>query len=91
MLSQINMYYSLQSDAFAEGERPDSPVAVGEKLSREATPTELEEGLSRETTQSPPIPATPDRGTLTDWLTDSQSLQHQIEVHPLTPNPCNTR
>lgn len=61
---------SSQSDNFAEGERPESPVAVGEKLSREATPQPKDEDdPSREITQSPPVPGTPERGLYNCHLT----------------------
>ncbi|ELU05549.1 hypothetical protein CAPTEDRAFT_228184, partial [Capitella teleta] len=49
----------LESEGFAEGERPDSPVVVGEKLSREATPAAIEADPARGITQSPPVPGTP--------------------------------
>ena len=31
----------MQSETFEDGERPESPVAVGEKLSRGGTPTSV--------------------------------------------------
>ncbi|XP_074647860.1 cilia- and flagella-associated protein 184-like isoform X2 [Tubulanus polymorphus] len=49
-----------KSDSFAEGERVESPVAVGERLSREGTPEPDEQMTPR----SPPAilePGTPDR------------------------------
>lgn len=47
-----------QSDTFAEGERPESTLGVGEKLSREPTPT----GDQGETIQPDMlVPTTPDR------------------------------
>ena len=37
----MHKYYPfLQSDTFAEGERAESPVGVGEKLSREGSPVD---------------------------------------------------
>lgn len=39
----ITIHITLQSDTFAEGERPESPQIVGEKLSREGSPTQEEE------------------------------------------------
>jgi len=46
-----------QSDTFADGERPESPVAVGEKLSREGSPTFQQEDTVLH--GSPPQPGTP--------------------------------
>ena len=50
-----------QSDTFAEGERPESPVAVGERLSREHSPI-----LEEEYGEGPQAiePGTPDQGQL---------------------------
>ena len=46
----------LQSDTFAEGEKPESPPVVGERLSREGSPVP-DEGEER--MESPPVPGTP--------------------------------
>lgn len=45
-----------QSEAFAEGEKPESPPIVGERLSQDGSPIPDER---LEQVESPPVPGTP--------------------------------
>ncbi|XP_013385373.1 coiled-coil domain-containing protein 96 [Lingula anatina] len=71
-----------QSDTFAEGERPESPVAVGEKLSREGSPTG-----EKEKTDGPEAirPSTPDREISDLDIPRDTAMDDIIEEEPAGP------
>ena len=52
---------NFQSDTFAEGERPESPQVVGEKLSREGSPAPEAEGEGLQPDTAALEPGTPER------------------------------
>ena len=57
------MLFVAQSETFAGGEREESPIAIGERLSRDGTPTLQHDGTRF---HSPPEPGTPDLGNFYD-------------------------
>ena len=53
--------YVFKSDAFSEGERAESPVAIGEKLSREGSPVQDVEYTQRPYSPAQLRPETPEQ------------------------------